>query len=237
MNMKIKYLTIILGAATVMGCTDLTEKVYSEIPADDFFKNERELISNVGRAYTKLQAYGTEQSLWTLNLQVTDECAVPVNANGSWTEERYQELQYHNFSQSNKLVRMGWEFCFDGVAACNEILYTTAQSEIDFEGKDKILAEVKLLRAYFYFMGVDGWGNVPFSEDYSDPSSRAERQNHVSWIENEILENVDKLEQKSFTRILRKGYPGYGLHPSGQALHNVTGMDRNSSLGRSRSGL
>lgn len=196
MNMKIKYLTIILGAATVMGCTDLTEEVYSEIPADNFFKNERELISNVGRAYTKLQAYGTEQSLWTLNIQVTDECAAPVNANGSWTEERYQELQYHNFSQSNKLVRMGWEYCFDGVAACNEILYTTAQSAIEFEGKDKILAEVKLLRAYFYFMGVDGWGNVPFSEDYSDPSypEQKDRNFMFSWIENEILENVDKLE-------------------------------------------
>ena len=36
---------------------------------NDFFKNEKELVANAGRAYTKLQGYNSEQSLWTLLLQ------------------------------------------------------------------------------------------------------------------------------------------------------------------------
>ena len=59
------------------GCTDLSETVYTGVAMNDFFKNEKELVANAGRAYTKLQGYNSEQSLWTLLLQASDECAVP----------------------------------------------------------------------------------------------------------------------------------------------------------------
>ena len=54
------------------GCTDLGETVYTGVAMNDFFKNEKELVANAGRAYTKLQGYNSEQSLWTLLLQASD---------------------------------------------------------------------------------------------------------------------------------------------------------------------
>ena len=54
------------------GCTDLSETVYTGVAMNDFFKNEKELVANAGRAYTKLQGYNSEQSLWTLLLQASD---------------------------------------------------------------------------------------------------------------------------------------------------------------------
>ena len=131
-----------------------------------------------------------------MNIKDADECAVPVNSNGSWAEERYGELQTHNFTQSNKLVKKGWDFCFDGIAACNEILYETSVSDVKFDGKDRIIAEVKLLRTFYYFMAVDGWGNIPFSIDYTDSSypEQKDRAFMVPWIEKEILDNVELLQ-------------------------------------------
>ena len=183
------------------GCTDLSEQVYSEIPMENFFKTEKQLTANAARAYTKLQAYCTEQSLWTLDLQVGDEMCIPVNANGSWTEERYGQLQVHNFLPSNKLIYKGWTFCFDGIAACNEVLYETSVSKIDFDGKDKIIAEIKVLRAFYYFMAVDGWGNVPFSIDYTDTSypEQKDRSFMYTWIESEIKDNIDLLDDAPTT--------------------------------------
>lgn len=192
--MTISIAAVCIAAAA---CTDLSEHVYSDIRVEDFFKNEKELISNAGRAYAKLQDYCTEQSLWTLNIQTADECAVPVNANGSWAEERYGELQTHKFTQSNKLIKKGWDFCFDGIASCNEILYETSKSDIEFDGKDRIIAEVKILRAFYYFMAVDGWANVPYSIDYTDSSYpvQKDRAFMVPWIEKEILDNVGLLQE------------------------------------------
>jgi starch-binding outer membrane protein, SusD/RagB family len=196
--MKIKYAIISLFAATLlMSCTNLDEVVYSEIPVDQFFKTEKQLIANAGRAYTKLQKYGTEQSLWTLNMQVSDECCVPVNANGSWAEERYKQLQYQEFSASNKLIKKGWDFCFDGIATCNEVIYETNLSDIEFDGKDSILAEVKVLRAFYYYCALDGWGNLPYSVDYTDTSYpvQKDRATMFNFIVSEIKDNIDLLDE------------------------------------------
>ena len=85
------------------GCTDLSETVYTGVAMNDFFKNEKELVANAGRAYTKLQGYNSEQSLWTLLLQASDECAVPA-CGGSWySNGRYEEIQTNKNPPAKKL--------------------------------------------------------------------------------------------------------------------------------------
>ena len=104
------------------GCTDLSETVYTGVAMNDFFKNEKELVANAGRAYTKLQGYNSEQSLWTLLLQASDECAVPA-CGGSWySNGRYEEIQTNKIPPANKLLTRGWNWIFNGIAACNEII-------------------------------------------------------------------------------------------------------------------
>ena len=191
----------LLSAMMLSSCFDLKEEVYSEIPMDNFGKTEQELIATAGRAYTQLQNYCTEQSLWTLSLQVSDECAVPINSNGSWAEERYGELQRQQYTPSNTLVLKGWNFCFDGIASCNEILYELGLSTAEFEAKEKITAEVEVLRAFFYFMAIDGWGNVPYSIDYTDTSypEQKDRKFLFSFIEKSIKDNLPLLDAEPST--------------------------------------
>ncbi|MDE5708381.1 MAG: RagB/SusD family nutrient uptake outer membrane protein, partial [Alistipes sp.] len=191
---KIALLSFSVLAAA---CTDLDEKVYSDIQKKDFFTSEESLRIYAARAYNMLQAYGSEQSLWTLNIQVGDELAAPKNCVNDWVDTRYAELQRHTYSVSNKLVRMGWDYCFDGIAACNDVLYEIEQSSLEFEGKYKILAEVRLLRDYLYIQAIDGWGNVPFSVDASDTGYpvQKDREYVFEFVEREILDNIEYLEE------------------------------------------
>lgn len=198
--MKTRYLAFTVFAAVLAaaGCTNLDEKVYSDIPRDDFFKDPQLLELYSGRAYMTLQNYCTEQSLWTLNLQSADECAVPMNSQGEWGNNvRYAELQEHNFVVSNRLINMGWQFCFSGIAACNDVIYETERSPYQFAGKERILAEMKVLRAFYYFCAIDGWGNVPYSVDPSDKSlpEQKDRAFMFSFIEKEIADNIDALDE------------------------------------------
>jgi hypothetical protein len=206
MKTKISYcicLIITLG----WGCTNLEEDIYSDVPKDEFFTDANMLTLYSGRAYQTLQGYCTEQSLWTLNLQVADQCAVPTNASNEWKQTRYSELQKHNFVVSNKLIRMGWDFCFNGIAACNDVIYQTEASSITFNGKERILAEMKVLRAFYYFCAMDGWGNIPFSIDPTDKSNplQKDRQFIFSFVEKEITDNLPALDdlpsQASYGRV------------------------------------
>lgn len=195
---KILILFLLLGAA---GCTDLDEKVYSHIQKKDFFTSEESLRVYAARAYTALQAYGSEQSLWTLNIQTGDEIAVPKNCVNDWVDPRYKQLQQHTYDPSNKLVRMGWDYCFDGIAACNDVIWEIVNSPLEFDGKKKVLAEMYLLRDYLYIQAIDGWGNVPFSIDASstDYPQQKDRAYVFDFVEKEILDNVNHLDKERST--------------------------------------
>ena len=125
-----KYIYTILGIALIamISCTNLDEIPYSQIPKSEFFSSEAMLSSYAARPYTLLQRWGREQSMWTMIMQLSNEVAVPKSYNGSWGEVRYSELQKHIIPSSNKLVRMSWLFCFDGIAACNDVIHEVSNS-------------------------------------------------------------------------------------------------------------
>ena len=180
------------------GCTDLSETVYTGVAMNDFFKNEKELVANAGRAYTKLQGYNSEQSLWTLLLQASDECAVPA-CGGSWySNGRYEEIQTNKIPPANKLLTRGWNWIFNGIAACNEIIYETELSPIQFEGKEKIIAEMKILRAFYYYQAISCWGNVPFTTDYTETEypEQKSREYIFNYLEKEINDNIEFLDRE-----------------------------------------
>jgi starch-binding outer membrane protein, SusD/RagB family len=199
--MNKKY--ILLAACTLVigmfSCTDLSEEVYSDIPFDKFFKTDKEVLMNAGRAYTKLQSFPEEFSLWTLIEMASDEMVAPGRDDGFvWDDGRWDQLHSHKIKPINKILTYAWDFVQGGVSACNEVLYETETSPITFEGKDKIIAEIKVLRALYYYWALDNWGNVPFSIDFlskADPPQK-NRQFLFSFIEKEIKDNIKYLQEQ-----------------------------------------
>jgi len=194
--MKTRYsLYCIVAILSIGACTNLDEEIYSSIPKEDFFSSADRVSLYASRAYAALQDWGTEQSIWTLNLQLADEIIVPVNSSGEWKDTRYSELQKHRVPAANKLNLKGWDFCFNGVAACNDVLHEIGKSKDDFLGKDMVIAEMKVLRAFFYMWAIDGWGNVPFSisKEETGYPERKTRKEVFDFIEKEITDNLPSL--------------------------------------------
>jgi len=192
-----KVLYLIMAVAASVACTNLDEQIYSQIAKENFFTTEEQFVKYSARAYSALQHWGTEKSLWTFNIQITNEVCVPVNANGGWWDDgRYNEVHVHSISSSNRLLEMAWEYWTKGITACNDVLDTFESIDKDFAAKDRVIAEMKVLRAYFYLCGMDEWGYVPFSvskhiEGYPPKKDRAFM---FEFIEKEIKDNIDLLQ-------------------------------------------
>jgi hypothetical protein len=192
-----KLLFSILLVGGVISCTNLDETVYSDIPLDEFFQSEKDVLMNAGRAYTKLQKYPEEFSLWSLTELASDEMVAPGRDDGFvWDNGRWDEIHKHNVSSTNKINRLAWENVFEGISACNEIIYETESTDIEFPAKAQIICEIKILRAYFYYWAMDNWGNIPFTIDFTEKElpQQKDRQYVFDYIENEVLDNVDKLQ-------------------------------------------
>ena len=130
-----KLLSLILGIAALTACTNLEENIYSNISRDDFFTSEEQFVKYAARAYSSLQVWGTEKSLWTFNIQITNEVCVPLNPNGKWWDDgRYYDVHVHSISNSNRLLEMAYNFCVDGITACNDVLDVFQDVDKDFDG-------------------------------------------------------------------------------------------------------
>lgn len=189
-----KLFTIAVATLAMAACTNLDEHIYSQISKEEFMKHDEVIAQYTSRPYTKLQNWGEEQSYWTLVLQIGNEMAVPKSYDKSWGEPRYTELQTHNITSSNKLVGTGWDFCFNGISACNDAIYELEKLEQN-ETVKRNISECKVLRVYYYFMAVDLWGKVPFSIDKTvttlpEVKTRAEM---YAWMEQELKDNMDNL--------------------------------------------
>ena len=203
---KILSLIFVAAAITAVSCTNLDEEIYSQIPQEEFLSDPENIALYTSRPYTYLQVWGNEQSMLTMILMLTNETAIPTEYEGHWGEPRYGELQTHSIPSSCKLVKTSWDFCFDGISACNDAIYVLENAPQN-ETTLKNISEIKILRAYYYLMAVDCWGSVPFSisrEETGYPEQK-DRPTMLNWLENEIKDNMSKLDtvvsSKTYGRI------------------------------------
>jgi len=195
---KIQLLFICVLGLSIQSCTDLDEKVYSSIPTDEFFKNESEVIMNVGRAYTHLTSYLNHWNVWGTLVISSDEGLCPYRETNLWWDNGvWIDLHRHNFHAQSGNLNNCWSFIFDGITLCNQILYQMEESQVDFPTKKNLLAEVKILRAWLYFHAIDLYGNVPLAIDFKQQElpDQVGRNELFSFIESEIKTNVDLLDE------------------------------------------
>lgn len=197
----IKYLFASLGCIlSLNACTKLDEELYSTLDASNFYKTERECILAMGNAYSSMQYRGT--SLWGLmgtQTLSTDEACCPVRTQGTYLSNNglWVRLNQHNFVPTMDPVASSWEFCFNTIAACNQVIYQIGESPAEFEKKPKMIAEVKALRAFNYYTALDLFGNIPVTLDFTDVSlpKQKTRSEVFAIVEKELLDNMNLLEE------------------------------------------
>jgi len=188
---------IIMGTMLVAGvsCTKLTETdlLYDKVDGDKFGKTDLELSSLVGAAYSNLAGVGGNNHYIPLNEVTTDEMIVPTRGADWGDGGHWVRLKTHSYNSNDPLPGNGWSFCYTGVSTCNRLLATLAT--LNNESAKAYVAELKVLRALYYYWLLDWYGNVPLSIDYADtkPPANATRQQVYDFIEKELLENGPQL--------------------------------------------
>lgn len=172
---KILKLSICTAALVVamIGCTKLEQKNYSGIPPiaigggsggiDGVFGDA------VGGAYGKLRDFVRNDQWWGVNEACTDECIVPTRGNDWGDGDKWKDLWFHNFRPANgAFFESIWDKSYAGVAACNNVMSDFAKGTYNSLGTSPSViplaqakAEVRALRAFYYFILMNDFGNVP----------------------------------------------------------------------------
>jgi hypothetical protein len=203
-NNVLRYSFIILFLAAGAGCHKLNETVYSSYLSDDYYNNENEVVSAVLRPYTHTNAWITSSGqvgYWRVSELSGDQLAWPVKGvdgqdNGDWIR-----LHYHSWQVNDPdIVGNPWNLMYTGVGYCNDPIAnissrTAAQMHITEEERNQYIAELHLLRAFYYLKLMDLYGNIPVVTEVGKPASppTVSRDSVFRFVENEILTWKDQV--------------------------------------------
>lgn len=210
--MKLLYSSaLLLGLFILNGCTDLSETLYDRVEVSNYGKTPAEIETIVGKAYASLRGgssdgvayYPTGEFVFFVNAVSSDECTIPTRVGNHWYDDGvYQQLHKHTWTPSNPKIWAPWKYGYNGVASTNAILHQIEQADLTPAQKRPIQAELKALRAYYYYKLMDWYGNIPLDTSYvsNEMPATTERAKVYAFIEKELLENVNYLPQKKYGR-------------------------------------
>ncbi|MGI9078946.1 MAG: RagB/SusD family nutrient uptake outer membrane protein [Gemmatimonadaceae bacterium] len=180
------------GLALLQGCTELDETPTSAITPEQFYKNEQEIIGGLAAVYAQLRNIfpGTAGSYWYVSQVSTDETIVPTRG-GDWADNN-RWLQLHrqtweaNSSAGLDDLNNAWVQAFTGVARANVVLGVLPGVQV--ADKNVVEAELRTLRAFYYYELMDLFGGVPIvTTSEILPRPRNTRAEVFQFIETELL--------------------------------------------------
>jgi hypothetical protein len=187
----------ILSSAGFEACTDLDENVYDKLPTDKFGVSEDQIDAIVAPAYLSLRNLLNYDGPWGAAEMTSDELVAPTRIGGDWWDGgQYMEQCMHTWKPSSVSVENCWTDVMEAVTTVNSVYYLVSNSTaMSDELKLRYTSELRGLRAFWYYVIVDIFGNAPLTTDYLDTSlpgitSRADLYNFVVSELTEVLPNL-----------------------------------------------
>lgn len=202
---KGKGIVLALGLilAFNQSCTDLEEQYFSELTENNFPTTEEQFIAALGATYTSLYGFAGHNSIFSLQEVSSDEIMIPQRGNDWYDGGQWLRVHRHELNDREESVNNGWNFLYGGINNCNRVIdlfvSLVDQGKVPADQAASFIAEVKVLRALFYYWLLDGYGNVPIVTSFAgaqpNPPTKS-RAEVYAFVEQELNENVDKLEKK-----------------------------------------
>jgi starch-binding outer membrane protein, SusD/RagB family len=179
-------------------CTDLTETPHDALTPENAFKTDVEILAGVAAVYAQLRP-AEWVGYFTLQDLTTDVSIVPTRGsdwddNGQWLD-LHRQTYTPNSAGTLAFVTGVWNDNFSGVAKANLMIDVIEKSGLPQARKDTALAELRTLRAWYYYMLQDFFGGAPplvkTTELKQHPSST--RSEIFQFLETELIESAASL--------------------------------------------
>lgn len=207
---KLKYIIysgiaiIAFLTVAISSCTKLEDTSYDQIISKDFVPTSADIAAITGAPYVDWRGLLLQwNTLYRAQSVTSDEMLTPER-NGGWVDGGvYRRLHEHKWTTDDDVVINIWTRAYQGISNCNRIIYQVQTKSIPVSPNDTaaLVAEIKLLRASYYWVLCDIYGNVPIVERFDVPAGYLPTQNTrkevYDFIVKEILTNYSLVSAKN----------------------------------------
>lgn len=199
----------------VSACRKLDVPVESQYVRDNFPVTNSDYAALFGTMYTNLSS-NYAINYWRMQELTTDEAIIPARDGNFDDGGQYRQLHYHTWTIDHPNVTGIWQWGFGGINNCNRLISLTNESQATAASKAASIAEVKAMRALYYFFMMEIYGNVPVITDFPATTLPATQPRTAvfAFIESELKSILQQLPSKSTnaaTNTLQYGRPTKGM--------------------------
>lgn len=201
--MKTIYLKLALPFAMLLlvSCGDdfLDKKPLGKLTSANFFETEAHAILATNALYEHMRSWEVHVFSY---IGMTDIVSDDADK-GSFANDAafLGEIDDFTFNASNIAPLSVWQGYYQGIFRANNAIENIPGIDMDEALRDRLVAELKVFRAYFYLNLVRWFGDVPLITAPLDPSEfsqqRAPVEEVYNQIEQDLLEAIEILPEKS----------------------------------------
>mgnify|MGYP003471809783 FL=1 len=202
-----KYISILAAALVAMMTTAcLSEDPRDQLYEDDIYNSANNIYINavavlynyIGGSADSEGLQGTCRGVYDYNTLTTDEAMIPIRG-GDWYDGGLWENMYqHKWSPNDLPLYNTWKYLYKVVVLANKSLYIIDKYSLHLTEEQRVAyeAEVRAVRALFYYYIMDMYGRVPIVTSYEQPQDevvQSERSEVFRFIVDELQEVAELL--------------------------------------------
>lgn len=163
MRNTINYIGILCTTALLSSSCNkiLDQELQGSFTPDNYFTSSTNAILAVNAAYRPLTFNaGASNAIWVLGDVASDDA---IKGGNEGDQADFDAVDKFNILPTNSAVEAVWQNYYNGVFYCNVVLDGVPESNtaVDEATRKSVVAQAKFLRAYYYFILTNAYGNVP----------------------------------------------------------------------------
>lgn len=204
MKKKIYFILAFACALSFTSCKDmLEENSYGRPTAQELLSDPENVYKEVGQVYADLKWLQDHWNMFVLYTASSDEAVLPVrNPDADWDDGGYwatiSTMRWNataTSSDGGQSIASVWRFLQQGAVMCNQVMFDLENNKemIDPVVYDQAVAELIIVRSYYYYMLYDCFGTIPYARSFTDKvTSKPLATETETWVNlvTDLLDNV-----------------------------------------------
>lgn len=150
----LSFLYLVVSTSIFSGCSKFLDKQPFDVVKENYYQNEKEVMTGLVGVYDILGREDFYGSTYSSYLTLGDE--------GAYFRSSYLAgPEIYSYDASNPKINDIWRFLYGGIERANFFLSKIEAVQMAASDKQAVIGEVRFLRAYYYFILVSNWGDVP----------------------------------------------------------------------------
>ena len=200
---RYRFLFLLLAALSMTSCLDehpkdqLDEDAIYGSASDIYINAVASLYNYIGGANESEGIQGTCRGIYDYNTLTTDEAMIPIRG-GDWYDGGLWNAMYqHRWSADDQSLYDTWKYLYKVIVLANKSLdiISNKSALLSAAQQEKYRAEIRAIRAMFYYYAMDMFGRVPLvlSTDEQRYSSLFQGQTDRSSVFHFIFQELQQV--------------------------------------------